>query len=293
MRACGFMVVRDEHPLIEANVRWHLALGFEGLVIVDHASTDGTSAVLAELAQDARVKVLYEADEAFDHEKYANRALGFAVDHWNPEWLFPLDADEFLHLSTRLSEFLDTVERDGISYGSIKWLNALPTVTTSQRSVFETVRFYDPWPERTWEDDGHYRKSFCRSHEGIEVVVGGHYFRRENNPLFFSGPAQSPIPLPATAARLLHFERRGTPHALLAKWRMQADHLVEPRYPADAPWTEKLERLRELSSRYTKDVGGLEADWFESDRTFWGAPIPPERIQICTVLRDWNERAAR
>ncbi len=286
------MVVRDELPLIEANVRWHLELGIEGLVIVDHASTDGTSAILADIAQDARVKVLYEPALAFDHEEYANRALNLAVDIWNPEWLFPLDADEFLRLSRPLPDFLDALERGGISYASIGWLNALPSLRSSGQSVFETVRFFEPWPERSWEQEGHFRKSFCRTHDGIAVVVGGHYFRRENSPAFFAGSAQSPVPLPATLACLLHFERRDTPLSLLTKWRNQADHLVEPGYPANAPWTEKLQRLRELSARYAGDIAGLEADWFEGDRTFWGTVVPPERIQVCTTLRDWHERSA-
>ncbi len=55
MRVALTLLVRDEVDLVAANVRYHLALGVDHVVVTDHRSTDGTTDVLRQLEGEGRV----------------------------------------------------------------------------------------------------------------------------------------------------------------------------------------------------------------------------------------------
>lgn len=286
MHACGVMVVRDEEDLIAANLRYHHAMGFSSFVVLDHRSEDATSAILHQLQQTLPLIAIREEDTRFDHERYANLALQAALQEFAPDWVFTLDADEFFCFPAGLTPLLFALEEQGIFYASAKWRNAVADQSTRSCGPLTTSRFYEPWPERDWQHEGHLRKSFCRVHDGMAVVVGGHYFRREANHKFFSGKNMVPHLCNADEAYILHFENREDPSRLMRKWSALAGDLVEPGYPTDAPWNEKVRRLR----AYVADPEAKAAQAIHSAAdpvTFWGSPVPRERIREDRTVRDW------
>lgn len=277
--AKALMIVRDEAEILKACLGHHLDLGFDEIHVLDHCSVDATGALLTELASDRRLQVHKEHRSDFDHEAYANLLLEKALEGGSVDWIFLLDADEFLVLSKPLKPFLDDLDAQDIRYGTIKWLNAVPGPDASHGHAPSFGEwFFEPWPERPWQDEGHLRKAFCRVHAGMSIVVGGHYFRREANPTFFTGRHWSPHLVPLCDARLYHFEQRLTPRALLEKWERLSAHTVEPGYDPAAPWNEKVVRMRGYLERYGGDLQALERDWFEASRTFWGSGIPADRL---------------
>ena len=104
------MTVRDEVDIIAACIEHHAAEGVDRFYIVDHGSTDGTSAVLADLKGRFDMRVTRD-DRPHHHQPevtslLARQAFGdFAL------FVVAVDADEFF-ISTRRDERLcDTLRR--------------------------------------------------------------------------------------------------------------------------------------------------------------------------------------
>lgn len=282
------MVVRDEAEILRENLLYHLALGIDEIHVLDHCSADGTVDVLREFAEHPRVRIFVEHRPKFDQEAYVNVLLERALAGVGADWIFTLDADEFLGLSKPLHRFLSDLEARDIRYGTIKWLNALPGGTPHDGGEKQQLDlYYEPWLERPWQEEGHLRKAFCRTHKGMSVVVGGHYFRREVNPDFFAGANWNPAVIPLELARIYHLEQRLSPKALLEKWARLSTYIVEPGYDANAPWNEKVHRMKQYLALYGDDLNAVVADWFDRRRTFWDNEISPSRLVVDSTLAPW------
>lgn len=143
----AIMVVRDEEELIERNIRYHLDAGFDVIAVLDHCSQDGTSEILDAMKRHHNIFVLRDNDPVFDHARLSNRLLNEFLHVNQVDWVFSIDADEFLHVSECLHEFIDQLNSQGIKYGTIGWLNA---VWNGDQALLplETKFFFRPWPER-------------------------------------------------------------------------------------------------------------------------------------------------
>jgi hypothetical protein len=89
----GISLVRNEVDIIRTNVRYHLSLGFDRLLIVDNGSTDGTERILRNLDRNPRVCWIQEPGpyrQAHVFTRLARRAFQEGAD-----WVLPVDADEF------------------------------------------------------------------------------------------------------------------------------------------------------------------------------------------------------
>lgn len=100
MRIEGVMVVRDEEDIVEASIRHNLCV-LDRIAVVDHASSDATSAILASLAGEGLPIDVSRDDglEALPPETTAalvRRALEAGAD-----LCVPLEADEFLRVPSR------------------------------------------------------------------------------------------------------------------------------------------------------------------------------------------------
>ena len=292
MKVCAIMVVRDEATLIERNINYHLELGFDHIFILDHHSLDETYEILnrIRIARNNRITIFREQNPIFDHEKYANQLLNHALKEINPDWIFHLDADEFLGVGTPVHRFLSKISALGISYATIKWLNALHDLENQLplSDPLNATYFYEPWPERNWQHEGHFRKAFCLSHDNMSVVAGGHFYRWQCNPQFFSPINNRPTELTLGDAKLYHYETRGNVPGLIKKWRNLAFYIVEPNAPENAPWKEKITYILKLLLDYENYPEIIESMWFREPRTFWGTSIPSDRIYYDRTIYDWN-----
>lgn len=173
------MCVRDEESLIDLNISYHLDLGFDYIFIANHCSEDNTNKILKSYASDPRVIVVQEKETVFDHAKIANNLLKNANQHNKIDWFIFLDADEFLSVKDdNIHDFVARLEDNNIPYATIGWVNALFDYTLSDYTCspvhpIDTTKFYHPWPEKKWQEYGHFRKTIVKNHNNIEVVVGG------------------------------------------------------------------------------------------------------------------------
>lgn len=285
MLICALMIVRDEAELLPLNLQYHLDLGIDLIFVLNHCSADETDTVLQRFSSTGRIITFTNNNSAFDHEGLANKLLENAIVSCSPDWVFLLDADEFLVTRRPFRNFVTELQRTNVTYGTIKWINALPVPQLKRNSIRNPL-FFEPWAERSWQHEGHFRKAFARWSPGMRIVVGGHYFTRMPG----GGSDMdlpSPVLIPLADARLCHFENRFTPTGLMRKWKNLANNLVEPNYAPDAPWNEKLTRTREYVRKYEGDLSRLADEWFKLPRTFWGDAIPVECIRTELALRSW------
>lgn len=96
-RVLGVLIARNEWPLLGICITHALTNHVDEIIVVDHASTDGTQAGLAELQirWGNRIQVLHLYEGTFHHEE-TNLMLKTIYQDRNFDWVYPIDADEFL-----------------------------------------------------------------------------------------------------------------------------------------------------------------------------------------------------
>ena len=94
-------IIRCEAPYLIQWIAHHRVLGFEQITIYDHESNDGTSRILAPLAQAGIISAVYWKDRAARQHRAYDNALRRLRDH--VEWCLFADPDEFLLLDPGLT----------------------------------------------------------------------------------------------------------------------------------------------------------------------------------------------
>ena len=97
----GLCVVKNEQDIIESFVRHNLRF-LDSLLVLDNGSADNTWEILKELTKEFRGLVLGQDDE-FAHTQSARTTRMFrsAQLTYNPDYIMPLDADEFIGVAER------------------------------------------------------------------------------------------------------------------------------------------------------------------------------------------------
>ena len=94
----GIARVKNEADLIEAFVR-HTCCHFDRLIIIDHASTDDTPAILTSLV-DEGLPLEVQRSSVFEPQGVAlTRLMRRAFSDLDADWVVPLDADEFIEVA--------------------------------------------------------------------------------------------------------------------------------------------------------------------------------------------------
>jgi hypothetical protein len=139
--------------------------------------------------------------------------------------------------------------------------------------------FYSPFPEKSWQQLNHFRKAFCHRHSGMEIVVGGHFFRREANPAFFTSISSCPAELSESEGVIFHYEMRDCASALLRKWRNLAERHLASGVRQDGLWNEKEKWMGKLWACYQHHEADLFEHFARARRTHWGTEIPSDCLR--------------
>jgi hypothetical protein len=89
-------MVRNEEDIVRINVLYHLSLGFDRLLIVDNASTDGTRRELRRLGKDPRVRWMRDRGSFRQGEVFTELARQASSE--GADWVAPVDADDFWYV---------------------------------------------------------------------------------------------------------------------------------------------------------------------------------------------------
>jgi glycosyl transferase family 2 len=97
----GIAMVRNEADVVEVFVRHNLTI-LDRLTIVDHGSSDCTPSVLAALLREGLpLEVIAETSEAFSQSEVVTREVRRIFSTTEADFIFLLDADEFLKVRSR------------------------------------------------------------------------------------------------------------------------------------------------------------------------------------------------
>lgn len=90
------LLVKNEEPLLELNLRFHKAMGVAGFIITDNNSTDGTRDIIRRYQKLGWVlEFIEEPGEDYRQQAWVDRMIETARRHFAPDWIINADADEF------------------------------------------------------------------------------------------------------------------------------------------------------------------------------------------------------
>lgn len=96
MKLYSYTTVKDEADVIESFVRYNMNV-LDGMVISDNCSNDNTLKILKKLKDEGyNIDILEDTNRYFDQNKVRRRLFEYTRDKYKPDFIFPLDADEFI-----------------------------------------------------------------------------------------------------------------------------------------------------------------------------------------------------
>jgi len=190
MRICGSAVVRNEADLIEAFVRHNLTV-LDGMVIVDHMSQDGTYEILQAMAGEGLpIFLARETSKEFDEFGVCNRLVRHIFATSDVDWVFPLDADEFVKTPSRAALEALLAADPAAPAVTLEWLTYVPTVFAND--ALATLR-----AARRLSAERHgltkiaVSRQFARAND-LAIANGHHYLLRGQNNARLTTPPVSP-----------------------------------------------------------------------------------------------------
>jgi hypothetical protein len=89
------LLVSDEDDLIEANLRYHFAQGFDFAVMTANRASDHTLATIQRFVDEGRARLLLEPGDGHDHQAWLTRTARLAAREHDADWVLNADVDEF------------------------------------------------------------------------------------------------------------------------------------------------------------------------------------------------------
>jgi hypothetical protein len=127
-RILGYVMARNEWPLIGLSVTHALGVGVDEILVVDHSSEDETNSGLKLLQKrfPGRIKVLRLEQDEFLQEATSS-LISSLVKLENYDWVYVFDADEFLMLpnNSNLKAILSSqlFDTDSVRYSIDQWVS--------------------------------------------------------------------------------------------------------------------------------------------------------------------------
>lgn len=141
MTVWGVAMVRDEADCIAGTLR-HMADEVDHLLVADNLSSDGTSEILAELADELPLTVLEDPDPSHYQSRKMSALAALAAER-GATWIVPFDADEiWIARPDRLSAVLPSLRKANVAQAQL----------TNHYSTAIDPETADPFVRMGWRD---------------------------------------------------------------------------------------------------------------------------------------------
>ncbi len=126
MKNIGISIIKNEADIVEIFVRYHAAI-FDHIFIIDHNSQDDTNAILESLrAEGLPLDIYHETVGYHNQSECMTRLMHLVKKKYDPDWIVPLDADEFL-IGADFDKLQEEVSKDHRVLFPV-WHNYTPTI---------------------------------------------------------------------------------------------------------------------------------------------------------------------
>ncbi len=216
VRLYGVSMVRNEADIVRANVLYHLAAGFDRLLIVDNASTDGTRRMLRKLGRDPRVRWTRDRGSFRQGEVFTELARQAFAE--GADWVAPVDADDFWY--ARGSSIKEVLADSGASALRVRHLDFIQRREQRESSPDELLTMTRRVPEPvdralapdllaagkvSYIEMARLHKLVSRASEAMKMVKGAHSLDGVEGPVVETGDL---VLLHTPLRSLAHLEER-------------------------------------------------------------------------------------
>jgi len=118
MKLYSFTTVKDEEDIIESFVRYNMNI-LDGMVISDNNSSDSTLNILYKLKDEGyNIDIIEDKNNTFNQYKVKNDLLNYTKDKYKPDFIFPLDADEFIASNDKCNprDIIKSLDKDNLYF---------------------------------------------------------------------------------------------------------------------------------------------------------------------------------
>ena len=148
MKVFSISMIKNEADIIESFIRYHQSI-FDGMVILDNGSTDNTLPIIQKLQAEGYAIYLYQdKNTEYNQDEKMSKLLSITFEKYEPDIVFPLDADEFLIASNNNinpKEYFLMMNLNTCYY--LKWRTYIPTKTDNIKEISPIKRMNHVRPD--------------------------------------------------------------------------------------------------------------------------------------------------
>lgn len=178
--------VRNEADIIEDFVRHHADI-IDRMVIIDNASTDETPLILQRLAEEGLpIDLRYDDSPVHRQGKALTDVMHNLPHSALPDWILPLDADEFLLNDLgSIQESIATLSPDHVAL--LPWRTYVPTPNDNVGELCTTARIQN---RREWESPQFHKILIPRRYHSAayHIPTGSHQLKGDDTILMCPSP---------------------------------------------------------------------------------------------------------
>ena len=126
MKICAITMVRNEADVIESFIRYGLS-HYDQMVVLDNGSTDNTPLILNKIIEEGKnIEVIHFPSSGKELGLFINELFSYAIKKYEPDFIVPIDADEFLEAKGNPRDVISTLSPKYVYI--IPWRTYVPIV---------------------------------------------------------------------------------------------------------------------------------------------------------------------
>ena len=175
MKIYTYTTVKDEEDIIESFVRYNINI-VDGMVISDNCSNDNTLDILYKLKKEGlNIDILEDHNQYFDQNKKRKELLEYTINKYKPDFIFPIDADEFISSTKDCNprDIIQNLDKNIIYH--YKMVNYVISSNDNKNELFVPLRMKYQRVENT-NETGTYKSFFPLNiyNNNFVMLMGAH-----------------------------------------------------------------------------------------------------------------------